>query len=84
MIKTMIDVDKIYKEILLENDVKENELSSSYKKRLKKLLQENLRNLGRSLKAHNDINLVQPCSWREKQRMKRLHHSTLLLSMKMT
>ena len=48
MIKTMIDVDKLYKEILLENDVKENELSSSYKKRLKKLLQENLPNLGRS------------------------------------
>ena len=42
---TMNDVDKIYKKILLENGVKENELSSSYKKRLKKLLQENLPNL---------------------------------------
>ena len=44
-VMTMNDVDKIYKKILLENGVKENELSSSYKKRLKKLLQENLPNL---------------------------------------
>ena len=42
---TMNDVDKIYKKVLLESGVKENELSSSYKKRLKKLLQENLPNL---------------------------------------
>ena len=42
---TMNDVDKIYKKILLENGVNENELLSSYKKRLKKLLQENLPDL---------------------------------------
>ena len=42
---TMNDVDKIYKNILLENAVKENELSSSYKKLLRKLLQANLPNL---------------------------------------
>ena len=42
---TMNDVDKIYKKVLLESGVKENELSSSYKKRLKKLLQQNLPNL---------------------------------------
>ena len=44
-IMTMNDVDKLYKKNLLENDVKENELLFSYKKRLKKLLQENLPNL---------------------------------------
>ena len=42
---TMNDVDQIYKKSLLECGVKENELSFSYKKRLKKLLQENLPNL---------------------------------------
>ena len=41
-IMTMNDVDKIYKKELLDNGVNENELLSSYKKRLKKLLQENL------------------------------------------
>ena len=41
----MNDVDKLYKKNLLENDVKENELLFSYKKLLKKLLQENLPNL---------------------------------------
>ena len=40
----MNDVDKIYEKKLLENGVKENELSSSCKKHLKKLLQENLPN----------------------------------------
>ena len=42
-IMTMNDVDKIYKKKLLDNGVNKNELLSSYKKRLKKLLQENLR-----------------------------------------
>ena len=43
-VMTMNDVNKIYKKKLLENGVKENELLSSYKKCLKKLLQENLPN----------------------------------------
>lgn len=43
-IKIFFQKDKIYKKIL-ENGVKENELSSCYKKRLKKFLQENLPNL---------------------------------------
>ena len=50
----MNNVDKIYRKILLEIGVKENELSSSYKKRLKKLLQENLPHLV-VVKAHNEI-----------------------------
>ena len=41
-IMTMNDADKIYKKKLLDNGVNENELLSSYKKHLKKLLQENL------------------------------------------
>ena len=44
-VMTMNDVDKTYKKDLLENGVNENELLSSQKKRLKKLLQENLPNL---------------------------------------
>ena len=36
---------KFIKKNVLENGVKENKLSSSYKKRLKKLLQENPSNL---------------------------------------
>ena len=52
----MNDVDKIYKKISLENGVNENELLSSYKKRLKKLRQENVLDLV-VVKSNNEINL---------------------------